>query len=81
MTAREVLGHDLVELLGVLGRAQVAVVGDCVLGQARKLVFVVRVRIVMMVMMTMMVMMVTMMIVMMMLRVTEITRLSVALPT
>ena len=28
-----VLGHDLVELLGVLGSAQLAVVGDCVLGQ------------------------------------------------
>ena len=33
MTPRVVLGHDLVELLGVLGSAQVAVVGDCVLGQ------------------------------------------------
>ena len=31
LTSRVVLGHDLVELLGVLGRAQVAVVGDCVL--------------------------------------------------
>ena len=33
MAARVVLGHDLVELLGVLRCAQVAVVGDCVLGQ------------------------------------------------
>ena len=33
LAARVVLGHDLVELLGVLGRAQVAVVGDCVLGR------------------------------------------------
>ena len=33
LAARVVLGHDLVELLGVLGSAQLAVVGDCVLGQ------------------------------------------------